>query len=214
MAFSELQMVRNRFGSILLILLISFSRLPAESNQLSRVAFEAKQNGLIVAFEFEKPMSPDSISAWQAGSGWFYFTLYNVDADSTNLSKTRTPREILTFQPIVTPESTQLGIRLRQPIDQYDIVQVEHPNRLVANLHYPAEQFASLPAVSEYQQEQRQFSSRFKRTRSWLYITGAGLTMTGLLKGESVSAEKNWELVTGIVTLAATYILDKLWPKP
>ena len=37
--------------------------------------------------------------------------------------------------------------------------------------------------------------------------------MTGLLKDESVSAENNWELVIGIVTLAATYILDKLWSK-
>ena len=213
MARAELQIVRDRLGPILLIILIGVSKLPANTNRLYGIAFETKQNGLIVEFEFEKPMSPDSISAWQAGSGWFYFTLYNVVADSGDLSRIRIPQEILSFQPIISQESTQLGIRLRQSIEQYDFVKVDDPKLLLANLHYSTEKFASLPAVAKYQQERRQFSSRFIRARSWLYITGAGLTMTGLLKDESVSAENNWELVIGIVTLAATYILDKLWSK-
>ena len=75
MARAELQIVRDRLGPILLIILIGVSKLPANTNRLYGIAFETKQNGLIVEFEFEKPMSPDSISAWQAGSEWFYFTL-------------------------------------------------------------------------------------------------------------------------------------------
>jgi len=84
---------------------------------------------------------------------------------------------------------------------------------LLANLYYPTERFADLPAVIGYQQREREFSSLFARTRSLLYITGAGLTMTGLMKKGPGPVQDNWELWTGIVTLVATYILDKLWAR-
>ena len=213
MARAELQMVGNRVGPILLIILIAVYTLSAEANRLTGIGFDPKQNGLIVELEFERPMSPDSISAWQAGSGWFYFTLYNVEADSAKLSGIKIQREIVSFQPIVSTGSTQLGIRLRQPIEQYDIIGSDDPGSLLANLYYSTESFAELPAVAGYQKREREFSSLFARTRSWLYITGAGLTMTGLMKNGPGPIEDSWELRTGIVTLVATYILDKLWDR-
>ena len=213
MARAELQMVGPPTGPMLLIILISVCTLSAGTNRLAGIGFDPKQNGLIVELEFEAPMSPDSISAWQAGSGWFYFTLYNVEADSAELSVTRVPKEIVSFQPIVSTGSTQLGIRLRQPIEQYDIIGSDDPGTLLANLHYSTERFADLPAVAGYQQREREFSSLFARARSWLYVTGAGLTMTGLMKTGTGPAKDNWELRTGIVTLVATYILDKLWAR-
>ena len=105
----------------LLIILFCFQKIFA-SNYLKEVSFSGKENGLIVKFIFENKVSPDSINAWQSQTDWFYFTLYNVDSDTSKLlANTKIKKPVLNFQPILADQSTQIGVKLKNSAYVYSI---------------------------------------------------------------------------------------------
>ena len=172
--------------------------------------FYGKENGLIVEFVFEKEVSPDSVNAWQSQTEWFYFTLYNVLADTSELLvQTEISKPVLNFQPILTEQSTQIGIKLKNRVESFEIYRASENNILNAHLHYPIENFAELSSVTTYKRKKREFTSRFSRSKSWLLLIGSGYTITGLLNN---TKEMNTELKIGIGTLVFTYIINKIWP--
>ena len=63
-----------------------------------------------------------NITAWQASSGWFYITMYKVKGDSSSLMPRKLPPQVIDFQIIESDESIQLGIRIKQPIENHDLL--------------------------------------------------------------------------------------------
>ncbi len=192
----------------LLIILFCFQKI-FSSNYLKEVSFSGKENGLIVEFIFENKVSPDSINAWQSQTDWFYFTLYNVKSDTSELlSNTKIKKPVLDFQPILADQSTQIGIKLRNKVESFEIFNANENFILNAHLHYPIEDLAELSSVVAFEKKKREFNSRFSRSKSWLMLVGSAFTIAGLLDD---SDGLNTELKIGIGTLLFTYVLNKIW---
>lgn len=206
-----MQYNKKNINHFLVIILFVLCQDLYGTNYLKNVSFQGKENGLIVEFVFEGSVSPDSINAWQSQTEWFYFTLYNVLADTTELLEyTELTRPVLSFQPIITEKSTQIGIKLKNRVESFEILRINENHILNAHLHYPLENFAELSSVSAYNKKKREFSNRFSRSKSWLLLIGSGYTLTGLMND---TKKINTELKIGIGTLVFTYIIHKLWPK-
>jgi hypothetical protein len=139
-----------------------------------------------------------NITAWQASSGWFYITMYKVKGDSSLMPR-KLPPQVIDFQIIESDESIQLGIRIKQPIENHDFLLVKNSNTLVASLHYSTEYLAQLDTVKKMHQE----------IRDWLYITGIGLTVAGLLLDSD--DRMNSQTQSGLGVLITTFLLDLIW---
>ena len=201
---------KRKINHIIILSVLFLFQKSFGSNYLKDVTFYGKENGLIVEFVFEEAVSPDSVNAWQSQTEWFYFTLYNVLADTSELLvQTEIKKPVLNFQPILTEQSTQIGIKLKNRIESFEIFRISEYNTLNAHLHYPIDNFAELSSVSTYQRKKREFNSRFSRSKSWLLLIGSGYTITGLLKD---SKKMNTDLKIGIGTLVFTYIIHRIWP--
>ena len=106
------------------------------SNVLTNIEFEEKENGIIVEFEFMKPISSDSVYAWQSDNQWFYFTLHNILSDTFKLNQETTfDLPILDFQPIISSDNTQIGLRLKKRVDSFEFYNQNQKNFLNAHLH-------------------------------------------------------------------------------
>lgn len=201
---------KRKINHIIILSILFLFQKSFGSNYLKDVTFYGKENGLIVEFVFEEAVSPDSVNAWQSQTEWFYFTLYNVLADTSELLvQTEIKKPVLNFQPILTEQSTQIGIKLKNRVESFEIFKTREDNTLNAHLHYSIENFSELSSVSAYKRKKREFNSRFSRSKSWLLLIGSGYTITGLLKD---SKKMNTDLKIGIGTLVFTYIIHRIWP--
>ena len=201
---------KRKINHIIILSILFLFQKSFGSNYLKDVTFYGKENGLIVEFVFEEAVSPDSVNAWQSQTEWFYFTLYNVLADTSELLvQTEIKRPVINFQPILTEQSTQIGIKLKNRVESFEIFKTREDNTLNAHLHYSIENFADLSSVSTYKRKKREFNSRFSRSKSWLLLIGSGYTISGLLNN---TKKMNTELKIGIGTLVFTYIIHRIWP--
>ena len=201
---------KRKINHIIILSILFLFQKSFGSNYLKDVTFYGKENGLIVEFVFEEAVSPDSVNAWQSQTEWFYFTLYNVLVDTSELLvQTEISNPVLNFQPILTEQSTQIGIKLKNRVESFEIFKTREDNTLNAHLHYSIENFSELSSVSTYKRKKREFNSRFSRSKSWLLLIGSGYTITGLL---NKTKEMNTELKIGIGTLVFTYIIHRIWP--
>ena len=205
-----MQYRKSKINHIIILSILFLFQKSFGSNYLKDITFYGKENGLIVEFVFAEAVSPDSINAWQSQTEWFYFTLYNVLADTSDLLvQTEIKKPVLNFQPILTEQSTQIGIKLKNRVESFEIFKTREDNTLNAHLHYSIENFAELSSVSTYKRKKREFNSRFSRSKSWLLLIGSGYTITGLLNNKK---KMNTKLKIGIGTLLFTYIIHKIWP--
>tara|TARA_B100001142_G_C14322199_1_gene650890 strand:+ start:1033 stop:1635 length:603 start_codon:yes stop_codon:yes gene_type:complete len=180
------------------------------NNVLNNISFQSKENGIMVEFYLSNPMSADSINAWQSQSDWFYFTFYNVSADSNKLiNNIKLVEPISKFQPIINDHSTQIGIKLKKRIESHDIMNINKHNIISAYLHYSLDNFASLASVNKYNRDkERQFTKRFQRSKSWLMFIGSAVTISGLAQYDK---KPNPELSLGLATIILTFLIDKFW---
>jgi len=179
-----------------------------QSIELQSVQLESKENGIIVSLDLDTTVNISNITGWQANSGWFYMTLYKVSGDSTSLSIRTLPDGVKEFQVIESEESIQLGIKIIEPISQFNFSPGEDDRSIVATLLYSTTYLAGLNTIKQMnlKSQERGFPVG---VRNWFYITGSGLTLTGLLQNSDDSI--NTQTKAGIGLLALTFILDKIW---
>ena len=187
--------------------------IPAElcfANQINirNISLEGKINGIFIKIELDQTIDPEHIAAWTSGEEWFYITLYQVQADSSQLYLVDLPRNIRKIQPVSSSESTQLGFHLRKSIEHYEIIQDKKSNTIIASLHFPNNTLAVLNSL--YNNEATKNDPGITQgLRSWMYTTGFMLSMNGLLtQGQE---KTNWQTTVGLSTLIITFITDKLW---
>ena len=202
---------RNRKKYYIITLIILFiPQANFGSNYLKNISFDGKENGVIIEFVFDSSISPDSVNAWQSNTKWFYFTIYNVLSDTSKLlEQTLVEYPILSFQPIIIEKSTQIGIKIKNRIESFEIFRTNKNNVLNAHLHYSLDNFHELSSVNTYKKKKREFSNILSRSKSWLLLIGSGYTITGLLNDNK---KNNTELKIGIGTLVFTYLIHKIWP--
>jgi len=177
-------------------------------NILNDIRFKSKDNGIIVEFDFENTISADSIYSWQSDNDWFYFTLHNVTSDTLSLiNKTSYTSPILAFQPIINDKTTQIGIRLTQRVESFELYKKSKINSINAHLHYPLEKFNEIQMAINKNQSQREFDNSFSRSKNWMFLIGSGYVISGIVSDD----EKNKNLEIGLSTIFLTYIIDKFF---
>jgi len=195
----------NKYQLYFFIILCGIiSRLFGQYPELTNIEINEKANGIILNLQFDQLPSTNDLIAWQANTNWFYLTLYQVTGDSTHLSNTKKPKSVRQFQVITSKESIQLGIRLNQPIEEYDFTPNQKHLTIITNLYFSRDQLASLDTITQMNLNKKTFQLSSSLS-NWLYFTGAGLTTSGLIQQNSIQTQ------TGTAILFITYIMDKIW---
>ena len=178
------------------------------SNVLTNIEFEEKENGIIVEFKFIEPISSDSVYAWQSDNQWFYFTLHNILSDTLKLEQETTFNlPILDFQPIISSNSTQIGLRLKKRVDSFEFYNRNQKNLLNAHLHYSLDNFNSVILANTKTNEVREFDNLFARSKSWLFILASGYSIASLINDKDTKIN----VEAGIITLILSYFINKSW---
>ena len=178
------------------------------SNVLTKIEFEEKENGIIVEFKFIEPISSDSVYAWQSDNQWFYFTLHNILSDTLKLEQETTFNlPILDFQPIISSNSTQIGLRLKKQVDSFEFYNRNQKNLLNAHLHYSLDDFNSVILANTKTNKVRDFDNLFARSKSWLFILASGYSIASLINDKDTKIN----VEAGIITLILSYFINKSW---
>ena len=177
-------------------------------NVLTNIEFKEKENGIIVEFKFIDPITPDSVYAWQSDNQWFYFTLHNILSDTLKLEQETTFNlPILDFQPILSSNNTQIGLRLKKRVDSFEFYNRNQKNLLNAHLHYSLDNFDSIILVNTKTKKVREFESLFARSKSWLFILASGYSIASLINDKDTKIN----VEAGIITLILSYLINKSW---
>ena len=152
----------------------------AINSEMKNITINPKSNGIILTMKLDTLLEQNKIFAWQANSGWFYLTLYETKGDSTKLLPETIPKEIRKFQIIENKESLQIGIRLNEPIQNYEFRYNKDNNTITSNLHYSIEYFSKIDNILKNQQPKLEKSPK-RYISNWLYKTSLVITFLGLI---------------------------------
>ena len=191
--------IKRKLG--LIIILFSFAY--PKSIYLQDMLIESKANGLILKMHMSEIPKQEHISAWQANSGWFYITLYNVKSDGNFNLDTGSHSSIFDAQTTQQGESYQIGLNLKRQIENYEFSVSHEREYLIARLHYPVEYLASLNIESQTKKAKRKYDND-KVGKKWLFLTGLSMTAAGM----QLNDRQNLNLLfsTGVLILAYTVI--------
>ena len=173
---------------------------------LKNLGIDAKTNGLIVKLNLSEPITDNDISAWQAKSGWFYMTLNQIGHDSSDLSQVSLPDDVLDLEIIQNEKSIQIGLKMRQLIENYEFSYNKDENLLISSLHYSTRALSILDSNREFKRLD-QTKGMHEGIKKWLILTGTGLTLAGSLENKDMNSKSK----IGIIILISTFIIDGLW---
>ena len=105
-------------------------------SKIDSMVIESKSNGIIIIMKLDTLQQTNQINAWQAKTGWFYLTIFNTKGDSANIKPDTIPREIKELQIIDIKESTQIGIKINEPIEDYNFIYNDYDQSITANLFF------------------------------------------------------------------------------
>ena len=114
---------------------------------------------------------------------------------------------ILAFQPIINDKTTQIGIRLSQSVESFELYKKTKTNSINAHLHYSLKKFNEIPMAINKNQSQREFDNSFSRSKNWMFLIGSGYVISGLVSKD----EKNKNLEIGLSAIVLTYIINKVF---
>ena len=190
-------------------LFLNFSLLFASKDPLlTKISLESKSNGIIVKLYIDKQVSSENISAWQANSGWFYITIYDIKADTSSVKRILLPGAVLSSQVIQSEKSVQIGLKMKKPIENYEFNFNNEHEILIGSLHYSVNSLTTkeLSIDSARAVQVRGVHSGIKK---WLFLSGSGLIISGALENNNSTSESA-KTYLGSVLLILAYIVDSL----
>ena len=163
----------------------------------------SKKNGIIAEFKVDAINEVKNISGWQAKSGWFYITLYGYDADTIKIRPQSLPKEIHKLQLIKVDKSIQLGIKLLNQIEHFNIQPFYDESTIHTTLHYKNEILAKIIEDESFRYP-LSTTNKFIGLKKWLYTTGLGLTISGTLNEKKDVRNTQYGIGLGILLLTST----------
>ncbi|OUT39916.1 MAG: hypothetical protein CBB66_03450 [bacterium TMED6] len=176
-----------------------------EYSILESVRVDSKTNGILVSLTMDSLPNEKNITGWQSKNDWFYITLYQCRIIKNNQLLKDLHSNILNFEIIENEESLQLGIKSREPIEQLNFSLNPNMKTITASLHFSTKFFAK-ENKDEIVANHNQNTGLSRGTRTWLNVSGIGLTLSGILKEEKVS--NNSQTIAGLSIIVATFLLD------
>ena len=134
-------------------------------------------------------------------------TIHHAQGDTNELRSMQLLQPVIALENTNAEESTQLALRLKEKIENYEFYLSEDKHTIIAALYYPSE-----TVVAFLDQNKSKKYSKYKlnsHLRSVFYLTGGALTISGVISGDG-SDGKNTGLILGLVILAGTYFYDLL----
>lgn len=169
-----------------------------------------KHNGLFLTLHASEPIDPKNITGW-LNEDWFYITIYNAIGDSIQLSSTHFSYPVLEVQNSNTAESSQLAIRIKGHVEQFEFYFSNNDRTVSAALYYPAETVVAMLNEADYEHYQTKLKLK-NRLINVSYFAGVALSISGILSGDGSSSE-NVELSLGLIILILTYLFDNVLDK-
>ena len=176
----------------------------SEYYSLESVNVNSKANGILVYLKVDSLPNAENLTGWQSQNDWFYITLYQCKMIKSKQLK-EIDSNLLDFEMIENEESLQLGIKSRESIEQFNFSLNPNTNTITTSLHFSTKFFVN-KNKDQVVENQNQSAGLSRGTRTWLNISGIGLTLSGILKEEKVS--NNPRTIAGLSIVVATFLLD------
>ena len=148
-------------------------------SQIDSMVIESKSNGIIIIMKLDTLQQTNQINAWQAKTGWFYLTIFNTKGDSENIKPNTIPREIKELQIIDIKESTQIGIKINEPIEDYNFIYNDYDQSITVNLFYSIEYFAKRETKNQKVKKLNK-NERIPHRNNWLYRFSIFMMVLGI----------------------------------
>ena len=177
----------------------------SEYFSLESVNVNSKANGILVYLKVDSLPNAENLTGWQSQNDWFYITLYQCRTMKSRQLLKEIDSNILDFEMIENEESLQLGIKSRESIEQFNFSLNPNTNTITTSLHFSTKFFAN-KNKDQVDINQNQSTGLSRGTRTWLNISGIGLTLSGILKEEKVL--NNPQTIAGVSIVVATFLLD------
>ncbi len=197
---------------------------------ITHLSIENKKNGAFVKLFTTSPVEQKHITGWTGDDGWFYITVMGAIADSNRVVNSEIKHPVSQIQVNNTDESTQIAIKVKETIENFEFYQSKSPPEILVSLRFPIYEVAavleqerdSMGSAESITTEEGQFDTdtgvlipdQYKRIRTALYLSGASLTIAGAALESSKSEGFSWEIPTGLAIIAGTFIYDKYFHKP
>ena len=197
---------------------------------ITHLNIENKKNGAFVKLFTTSPVEQKHITGWTGDDGWFYITVMGAIADSGRVASSEIKHPVSQIQVNNTDESTQIAIKVKETIENFEFYQSKSPPEILVSLRFPIYEVAavleqereSMGSAESITTEEGQFDTdtgvlipdQYKRIRTALYLSGASLTIAGAALESSKSEGFSWEIPTGLAIIAGTFIYDKYFHKP
>jgi hypothetical protein len=190
-------------NNLILLSIFFFNILNADLSIIKSFNLYSKKNGIIAEFNVNSINEIKNISGWQAKSGWFYITLYGYDGDTAKIRPQTLPKEIHKLQIIKVDKSIQLGIKLPNRIEYFNIEPDYNKSTIYTSLYYKNE---ILTKVIENQSFKYPLSriNKLIGLKKWLYTTGLGLTISGISNKQQNIKRTQTGIGLGIIVLTST----------
>ena len=176
----------------------------SEYYSLESVNVNSKANGILVYLKVDSLPNTENLTGWQSQNDWFYITLYQCRMIKNKQLLKEIDSNILDFEMIENEESLQLGIKSRESIEQFNFSLNPNINTITTSLHFSTKFFAN-KNKDEVVVNHNQNTGLSRGTRTWLNISGIGLTLSGILKEEVLN---NPQTIAGVSIVVATFLLD------
>ncbi len=201
-------MIRKMFTTKTVIVLLILTGISngQDKTLLNDLNIDTKQNGIFLTLQSSLPLRIENITGW-VNKDWFYMTVHEAVGDTIELRSTQLIHPILALDNTNAEESTQLALRIKCEIENYEFYLSEDKHTIIIAIYYPAETVVALLEQSESKR-----ISRYKlnsRLLSVFYLTGGALTISGVISGDGYDG-KNTELTLGLIILSGTYVYDLL----
>ena len=177
----------------------------SEYYSLESVNVNSKANGILIYLKVDSLPNAENLTGWQSQNDWFYITLYQCRMIKSKQLLKEIDSNILDFEMIENEESLQLGIKSRESIEQFNFSLNPNTNTITTSLHFSTKFFTN-KNKDEVVVNHNQNTGLSRGTRTWLNISGIGLTLSGILKEEKVL--NNPQTIAGVSIVVATFLLD------
>ena len=221
-----MKIINKQINIVIICLTLGIVSINAQTKSIiTHINIENKKNGAFVKLHTTTPVEQKHITGWSGDNGWFYITVMGAIADSGRVVNSDIKHPVSEIQVNNTDESTQIALKIKETIENFEFYQSKSPPEILISLRFPIFEVA---AVLEQEREtmasaetittdESQIETdtgvlipdQYKRIRAALYLSGASLTIAGAALESNKSEGFSWEIPTGLAIIVGTFIYDK-----
>lgn len=226
-----MKIINKQINIAIICLTLGIVSINAQTKSIiTHLNIDNKKNGAFVKLFATSPVDQKHITGWTGDNGWFYITVMNAIADSSRVVNSEIKYPVSEIQVNNTEESTQISLKIKKTIENFEFYQSKSPPEILVSLRFPIyevaavleqerETMASAESITTEQGQIETYTEvpipdQYKRIRAALYLSGASLTIAGAALESSKSEGFSWEIPTGLALIAGTFIYDKYFHKP